>query len=287
MRVQQSSKAECKTMIERGDKLSVMWQCHLLKLLRSTDYRWSRPVLTCDLELMRRIDDLPLAYPWMVSRRTIYQPLRAGFPVCRDRVRQLMHGMGNYAVYRWPRTTIPASGHQINVCLLKDMVIVLPNQVWAADSAYLPMAHGVLYLAAIMNLHSHKVLSRRHFNSSTANVRGGALDEALRRIGKPEIFYTDQGSDLTGTECFGRLKGTGIRISMDGKGCWLDNEFIERLWRINYEEVYMRAYDAVAATPSGVGSYLGFYNSGRTQQALGGQSPDEVYFQTNGLMEAA
>jgi putative transposase len=275
-------------MIERGEKLSVTRQCELLKLPRSTVYHRPRPAATNDLALMRKIDELHLAWPWMGSRSIRDQLVRAGFPVCRDRVRRLMRKMGIHALYRRPRTTIPAAGQQVYPYLLKDLVIDQPNQVWAADITYLPMARGFLYLVAIMDWHSRKVLSWRLSNTLTADFCVEALDEALRRFGPPEIFNTDQGSQFTGADFIGRLKEAGVRISMDGKGRWLDNVFIERLWRsVKYEEVYLNAYDSVADTKSGLLRYFGFYNTTRTHQALGGRTPDEVYFQTSGLREAA
>lgn len=275
-------------MIERGARLSVTRQCELLKLPRSTVYHRPRPAARSDLALMRKIDELHLAWPWMGSRSIRDQLVRAGFPVCRDRVRRLMRQMGIHAVYRRPRTTIPAPGQQVYPYLLKDLVIDRPNQVWAADITYLPMARGFLYLVAIMDWHSRKVLSWRLSNTLTADFCVAALDEALRRFGPPEIFNTDQGSQFTGSEFIGRLKGAGVRISMDGKGRWLDNVFIERLWRsVKYEEVYLNAYDSVADARSGLQRYFGFYTTTRTHQALGSRTPDEVYFQTSGLREAA
>lgn len=275
-------------MIEHGGKLSVTRQCQWLKLPRSTVYHRPRPAATNDLELMRKIDELHMAWPWMGSRSIRDQLVRAGFPVCRDRVRRLMRKMGIHAVYRRPRTSIPAPGHQIYPYLLKDLAIERPGQVWSADITYLPMARGFLYLVAIMDWHSRKVLSWRLSNTLTADFCVEALDEALRRFGPPEIFNTDQGSQFTGSAFTGRLKDAGVRISMDGTGRWLDNVFIERLWRsVKYEEVYLRAYDTVSDARSGLKRYFSFYNSIRTHQALGSRTPDEVYFQTSGLREAA
>jgi putative transposase len=275
-------------MIERGARLSVMRQCELLKLPRSTVYHRPRAAATNDLELMRKIDELHLAWPWMGSRSIRDQLVRAGFPVCRDRVRRLMRKMGIRAVYRRPCTTIPAPGQQVYPYLLKDLTIDRPNQAWAADITYLPMARGFLYLVAIMDWYSRKVLSWRLSNTLTADFCVAALDEALRCFGPPGIFNTDQGSQFTGSEFIGRLKEAGVRISMDGKGRWLDNVFIERLWRsVKYEEVYMNAYDSVADARSGLQRYFGYYNTTRTHQSLGSRTPDEVYFQTSGLREAA
>ena len=275
-------------MIEQGARLSVTRQCTLLQLPRSTFYHRPRPASTHDLELMRRIDELHLAWPWMGSRSIRDQLVLSGFPVCRDRVRRLMRKMSIHAVYRRPRTSIPAPGHKIYPYLLKDLVIDRPNQVWCADITYLPMARGFLYLVAVMDWHSRKVLAWRLSNTLTADFCVEALDEAMRRFGAPEIFNTDQGSQFTGKEFIDRLKDAGIRISMDGKGRWLDNVFIERLWRsVTYPEVYLRADDSVADARSGLNPYFAFYNSHRTHPAPGIGTPDEVYFQTYGLREAA
>jgi putative transposase len=233
-------------MIEHGGKLGVTRQCQLLQLPRSTVYHRPRPAATNDLELMRRIDELHLAWPWMGSRSIRDQLVWAGFPVCRDHVRRLMRKMGIHAIYRPPR------------------------------------------LVAIMDWHSRMVLSWRLSNTMTADFCVEALDEALLRFGPPEIFNTDQGSQFTGSAFTDRLKDASVRISMDGKGRWLDNVFIERLWRsVKYEEVYLRAYDTVAEARSGLTRYFGLCNSIRTHPALGSRTPDEVYFQTSGLREAA
>jgi putative transposase len=233
-------------MIERGEKLSVRRQCELLKLPRSTVYHRPRSASTSDLDLMRNIDELHLAWPWMGSRSIRDHLVRAGFPVCRDRVRRLMRKMGIHAICRPPRPV------------------------------------------AIMDWHSRKVLSWRLSNTLTADFCVEALDEALRRFGPPGIFNTDQGSQFTGSAFTDRLKDAGVRISMDGKGRWLDNVFIARLWRsVKYEEAYLWAYDTVADARSGLQRYFGVYNTTRTHQALGGQTPDEVYFQTSRLREAA
>lgn len=275
-------------MIEHGGELSVTRQCRLLELPRSTVYHRPQPAATRDLELMRRIDELHMAWPWMGSRSIRDQLVRAGFPVYRDRVRRLMRKMGIHAVYRRPRTSVPAPGHKIYPCLLKDLAIDRPNQVWCADITFLPMARGFLYLVAIMDWYSRKVLAWRLSNTMTADFCVEALDEALRRFGPPEIFNTDQGSQFTGADFIDRLKAANIRISMDGKGRWIDNVFIERLWRsVKYEEVYLRAYDSGTDARSGLTRYFGFYNTTRTHQALGSLTPYEVYFQTSGLREAA
>lgn len=275
-------------MIECGHRLSVARQCELLALPRSTFYY--RPVATPaeELELMRRIDELHLLYPWMGSRSLRDQLARQGIPISRDRVRRLMRKMGIHAVYRRPRTTIPERGHKVYPYLLRDRVIDQPDQVWCADVTYLPMARGFLYLVAVMDWHSRKVLAWRLSNTLTADFCIEALQEALARFGAPGIFNTDQGSQFTSEAWTAVLKAAGVAISMDGKGRWMDNVFIERLWRtLKYEEVYLRAYDTVAEARAGIGRYFAFYNASRTHQALGRRTPDEVYYQFDGLGKAA
>jgi putative transposase len=266
----------------------VAHQCELLALSRSTLYY--RPVAAPpeELALMRRIDALHLAHPWMGSRCMRDQLIRAAIPISRDRVRRLMRKMGIHAIYRKPRTTIPEQGHKVYPYLLRDLVIERPNQVWAADVTYIPMARGFLYLVAVMDWYSRKVLAWRLSNTMTADFCVEALEEALAPFGPPEIFNTDQGSQFTSQAFTGTLKTAGVAISMDGKGRWMDNVFIERLWRtVKYEEIYLRAYDTVTEASAGIGWYLDFYNARRTHQALGRLTPDEVYFQSNGLRKAA
>jgi len=275
-------------MIKSGHRLSVTSQCRLLSLPRSTFYHRAQPTPARELELMRRLDELHLQFPWMGSRSLRDQLGRAGFAVSRDRVRRLMRRIGIRAVYRRPRTTIPEQGHRIYPYLLGGLSIDRPNQVWAADITYLPMARGFVYLVAIMDWHSRRVLSWRLSNTMTADFCVEALEEALARYGRPEIFNTDQGSQFTSSAFTEVLQAAGVAISMDGKGRWLDNVFIERLWRsVKYEEVYLRAYDTVAHARDGLKRYFAFYNARRTHQSLDRRTPDEVYFQTDGLWEAA
>ncbi len=275
-------------MIDREHRLSVAHQCELLALSRSTLYY--RPVAAPpeELALMRRLDALHLAHPWMGSRCIRDQLIRAAIPISRDRVRRLMRKMGIHAIYRKPRTTIPEQGHKVYPYLLTKLVIERPNQVWAADVTYIPMARGFLYLVAVMDWYSRKVLAWRLSNTMTADFCVEALEEALARFGPPEIFNTDQGSQFTSQAFTGTLKTAGVAISMDGKGRWQAFVFIERLRRtVKYEEIYLRAYDTVTEASAGIGWYLDFYNARRTHQALGRLTPDEVYFQSNGLRKAA
>ena len=275
-------------MIEHADKLSVTRQCQLLWLPCSTVYHRPRPAATRDLELLCKIDELHLTWPWMGSHSIRDQLVRAGFPVCCDRIRRLMRRMGIHAVCRTPWATIPMLGRKIYHYLLKDLVIERPNQVWAADITFLPMARGFLYLVAIMDWHSHQVLSWRFSDTLTADFCVEALDEALGRFAPPTIFNADQGSQFTRSAFTDRLQEASVRISMDGKARWLDNVFIEWLWRsVKYEEVYLRAYHTVADARSGLKRYFGFYDSIRTRLALGGRMPDEVHFQIRWLRKAA
>jgi len=280
--------AERQAMIDRDHPLSVVRQCQLLALSRSTVYY--QPVATPpeELALMRRIDELHLQFPWMGSRSLRDQFNRAGISISRDRVRRLMRQMGLHAVYRKPRTTVPQPGHTIYPYLLRDRVIERPNQVWCADVTYIPMARGFIYVVAVMDWYSRKVLAWRLSNTMTADFCVEALTEALAHFGPPELFNTDQGSQFTSVAFTDVLLNAGIHISMDGKGRWLDNVFIERLWRtLKYEEIYLSAYDTVADASAGIGRYLDFYNSRRPHQTLGRRTPDEVYFQPGGLRKAA
>ena len=224
----------------------------------------------------------------MGSRSLRDQLQLRGFSVSRDRVRRLMRKIGIRAIYRKPRTTIPEKGHKVYPYLLAGLTIDRPNQAWAAEITYLPMARGFVYLVAIMDWHSRRVLSWRLSNTMTADFCVEALEEALSRYGTPDIFNTDQGSQFTSSAFTDVLKASGVAISMDGKGRWMDNVFIERLWRsVKYEEVYLRAYDTVAHARAGLDRYFAFYNARRTHQALDRRTPDEVYFKIEGLREAA
>jgi putative transposase len=274
-------------MIARNHRLSVARQCELLALPRSTFYYQPAGVPGRDLALMRQLDELHLEHPWMGSRSLHDQLRRAGFSLSRDRVRRLMRKMGIHALYRKPRTTIPEQGHKVYPYRLHGLAIDRPNQVWAADITYVPMARGFLYLVAVMDWHSRKVLAWRLSNTLTADFCVEALQEALSHYGPPQIFNTDQGSQFTSEVFTSALRTAGVEISMDGKGRWMDNVFIERLWRsVKYEEIYLKAYETVAQARVGLGTYFDFYIR-RTHQALGRLTPDEVYFQTDALRRAA
>jgi putative transposase len=266
-------------MIERGVKLSVKRQCELLGLNRSGVYYTPRPAPEEDLRLMRRIDELHLQHPFYGSRRIAKQLAREGIEVGRLHVATLMRRMGIEALYRKPRTSIPAREAAIHPYLLEGVAIERPNQVWASDITYLPMAHGFLYLVAIMDVMSRKVLAWKLSNTLTADFCTAALEEALARFGRPEIFNTDQGAQFTSEEWLDVLKRAGVRISMDGKGRWIDNVFIERLWRsVKYEEVYLHAYRNGSEARQQLSTYFYFYNRRRLHQSLDYRTPDEVYF---------
>ncbi len=230
-----------------------------------------------NLELMRLIDRQYLERPFYGSRRMTAWLRNQGYRVNRKRVRRLMGIMGLRAIYRRPRTSQPAPGHQVYPYLLSDVAITRPNQVWTADITYIPMARGFLYLVAIMDWYSRYVLAWRLSNTLEADFCVEALEEALR-TGVPEIFNTDQGAQFTSQTFTGLLEQHGVRVSMDGKGRYTDNLFIERLWRsLKYEEVYLKAYAGGKEARAGIRGYFDFYNLERPHQALGYQTPAEVF----------
>jgi putative transposase len=266
-------------MIERGSELAVTRQAQLLGLSRSSVYYTPRPLSARDLQLMRRIDELHLEWPFYGSRKLARELCKEGHDVGRRHVTTLMRRMGIEALYRRPRTSLPARGAAIYPYLLSGLAIERPNQIWASDITYLPMAHGFLYLVAILDVYSRKVLSFRLSNTLTADFCVEALDDALSKFGRPGIFNTDQGSQFTSDEWIQRLKDADVSISMDGKGRWIDNVFIERLWRsVKYEEVYLHAYANGTEARTALSRYFGFYNARRSHQALEYRTPDEVYF---------
>ncbi|HUA24329.1 MAG TPA: IS3 family transposase [Steroidobacteraceae bacterium] len=266
-------------MIDRGTALSVKRQCELLDLNRTGVYYTPRPVPEKDLKVMRRIDELHLRWPFYGARRLARELAKQGFEVGRLHVATLMRRMGIEARYRKPRTSIPAREGSIYPYLLSGLAIERPNQVWATDISYIPMAHGFLYLTAILDIFSRKVLAWRLSNTLTTDFCLEALEEALARYGTPEIFNSDQGAQFTSEDWLDRLKATGCRISMDGKGRWIDNVFIERLWRsVKYEDVYLHAYRDGREARERLTVYFSFYNHQRGHQSLEYRTPDEVYF---------
>lgn len=266
-------------MIERGNEVPVTRQAQLLQLSRSSVYYQVRPISDRDLTLMRRIDELHLQLPYYGSRKLAKQLRREGHEVGRRHVTTLMRRMGIEALYRKPRTSIPAREAAIYPYLLSGLRIERPNQVWSSDITYLPMAHGFMYLVAILDVASRKVLSFRLSNTMTADFCVEALEEAMSKFGRPEIFNTDQGSQFTSEQWIKVLKDAGVAISMDGKGRWIDNVFIERLWRsVKYEEVYLHAYTNGTEARSGLARYFSTYNAVRLHQCLQYSTPDEAYF---------
>jgi putative transposase len=275
-------------MIIREHDLAITKQAEVLNISRGSVYYLPRPVSAIDLEIMRRLDRLHLEFPFAGSRMLRGLLADEGCEVGRRHVKTLMKRMGIEALYRRPRTTQPEPGHKIYPYLLRGMEIVRPNQVWAMDITYIPMARGFVYLAVVLDWFSRRVLSWRLSITMEAAFCVETLEDALARHGKPDIFNTDQGSQFTGTAFTGVLANNGIAISMDGKGAWRDNVFVERLWRsVKYEEVYLRAYDSVGEARASIGRYLSFYNGRRPHSGLDGTTPDQAYFNSLPLRSAA
>jgi putative transposase len=265
-------------MINRTHALPVVRQCQLLGLSRSTAYYQPTPVSATELALMRRIDELHLAHPF-AGARMLRDLLRGeGHTIGRKRVRTLMTRMGINAVYRKPCTSHRHPAHTVYPYLLRNLTITRSNHVWAADITYIPMKRGFVYLFAVLDWASRRVLAWRLSNTLTTASCIEAVQEALVSYGNPDIFNTDQGCQFTSQEFTELLKDQGIQISMDGKGCWRDNVFVERLWKsIKYEEVYLHAYEAVSAAQRSLERYLTFYNQTRPHRALDGRTPNGVY----------
>ena len=275
-------------MIDPTHGLPVTRQCQLVALPRSTVYYTPQPVAAEDLALMRQIDAWHLEHPFAGSRMLRDLLRLHGRIVGRKHVATLMRRMGLVALYRPPRTTQPHPGHQGFPYLLRDLEIDRPNQVWAMDLTYLPMRHGFLYLVAVLDWATRRVLAWRLSNTMTTDVCLAALEAAIRGHGCPGILNTDQGSQFTSTAFVQLVQQHGIRLSMDGKGAWRDNLFVERLWKsVKYEEVYLHAYDSVAEAHQGLARYFTFYNSGRPHAALDSRTPDMVYFGVPLQREAA
>ena len=266
-------------MIDRNHRLPVSRQCQVLGLPRSTAYYQPVPVSVEELALMRRIDELHLEIP-SAGSRTLRTFLRKdGHRLGRQRVRRLMRKMGLEAIYRKPNLSRRHAAHPIYPYLLRHLRIDRSNQVWATDITYIPMRRGFVYLVAIMDWYSRRVLAWRLSNTLSTDFCVEALEEAIARYGAPEIFNTDQGCQFTSAEFTDVLKARDIRISMDGKGCWRDNVFIERLWRtVKYEEVYLKAYDTVSAAKASLGTFFDYYNRRRPHQSLDDKTPDIIYF---------
>jgi putative transposase len=266
-------------MIDREHDLALTRQAKILKLSRSSLYYRPRPVPPSDLAIMRRIDELHLDYPFAGSRMLRDLLRGEGVAIGRQRVARMMKRMGVEALYRRPNTSKPTPGHKIYPYLLRCVAVERPNQVWAMDITYIPMARGFVYLAAVVDWFSRRVLAWRVSITMEVAFCLEAVEEALARHGRPEIFNTDQGSQFTGQDFTGLLLDNAIAISMDGKGAWRDNVFVERLWRsVKYEEVYLRAYDSVGEARTSIGRYLDFYNRKRPHSSLDARTPDHAYF---------
>jgi len=266
-------------MIARGHELPLTRQAAALKLSRSGLYYRARPVAPADLAVMRRIDELHLDYPFAGSRMLRDLLRGEGIEIGREHVATMMKRMGIEAIYRRPNTSKPAPGLKIYPYLLRKLAVVRPNQVWAMDITYIPMARGFVYLAAVVDWFSRRVLAWRVSITMELAFCLEAVEEALAKYGRPEIFNTDQGSQFTSAAFTGLLLDNFIAISMDGKGSWRDNVFVERLWRsVKYEEVYLKAYDSVSQARTSIGRYLDFYNRKRPHSSLDARTPDRAYF---------
>lgn len=259
-------------------RLSLRRQCRLLSLSRSTLYYAPVGESAANLELMALIDRQFLETPWYGSRQMARWLQRQGHAVGRHRVRRLMRKMGLTPIYQPPKTSQPHPEHKVHPYLLKDMTIDRPNQVWCADITYIPMRRGFLYLVAIMDWATRKVLAWRLSNTMEADFCVEALEEAMARYGRPEIFNTDQGSQFTSLDFTGALKDAEVKISMDGRGRWIDNRFIERLWRsLKYECVYLHAFETGSEARRGIGGWIDHYNRERPHSGIGGLTPNEAY----------
>lgn len=266
-------------MIDPEHDLPIKQQAEVLDISRSTVYYEPRPISEEDLWLMRHIDELHLNYPFAGSRMLRGLLWQQGLEVGRRHIKTLMKRMGIEAIYRKPNTSKPAPGHKIYPYLLRDLAVTRPNQAWAMDITYVPMAHGFVYLAAVVDWFSRRVLAWKLSITMETSFCIEALEEALSKNEKPKIFNTDQGSQFTSDDFTGLLRKNGIDISMDGKGRWRDNVFVERVWKsIKYEEVYLHAYETVQEARTSIGKYLEFYNSIRPHSSLNGFTPNQVYF---------
>lgn len=267
-------------MVDRKDPLPVKHQCTLLDLPRSTFYHTSKPVSEEELALMKLIDKCHLKYPFYGSRRIRDWLMDQGYVVNRKKVQRLMRVLGLATRYPKRKLSQPNQAHKVYPYLSKDLVIDRTNQVWSTDITYIPMAKGFVYLVAVIDWYSRRVLSWRLSNTMDTGFCVDALEEAIAQNGAPEIFNTDQGSQFTSEDFTNVLKNHDIRISMDGKGRWVNNVFVERLWRsVKYEEVYLKAYDSVTDARASLKAYFNFYNTERWHQSLDRVTPDEVYLQ--------
>ena len=275
-------------MIDREHDLPLTKQAKTLNISRRSLYYVPELVRPADLALMRQMDELHLEFPFAGSRMLCDLLAADGSKVGRRHVTTLMRKMGIEAVYRRPNTSKTAPGHKIFPYLLRGLTIDRPNQVWSTDITYIPMARGFVYLCAVMDWFARRILAWRLSNAMESEFCAEVLEDALAKYGRPEIFNSDQGSQFSGTAFTGVLIKNEIAISMDGKGAWRDNVFVERFWRsIKYEEVYLRAYEDVPEARQSIGRYLDFYNSRRPHTALDRRTPDQAYFNPLPLRTAA
>lgn len=275
-------------MIDRQHGLPITRQAEALNISRGSVYYLPHPVPQRDLALMRRMDELHMDHPFAGARMLCGLLNGEGFTIGRKHTAALMKKMGICAIYRKPNTSKPEPGHKVYPYLLRAMKVERANQAWAMDITYIPMAKGFVYLACVLDWHTRRVLSWRLSITMEAEFCIEAVKEALEKYGVPDIFNTDQGSQFTSEAFTTVLLDRGIAISMDGKGAWRDNVFVERLWRsVKYEEVYLKAYASVAEARDGIGKYLTFYNTRRPHQALDGKTPDQAYFTPLQLPAAA
>ena len=269
-------------MIDRTHKLPVVRQVQLLDLSRSSVYYLPQPTSDNDLRLMRRIDELHLESPFAGARMLRDMLRLEEVEVGRKHVSTLMKKMGIEAIYRKANASRRNQAHRIYPYLLRQLTIDRPNQVWAMDTTYIPMQKGFVYLSAVLDWATRRVLAWRLSNTLTADPCVEVLEEAILKYGPPEIMNTDQGSQFTSSAFIRVLEQNGIQISMDGKGCWRDNVFVERLWKsVKYEEVYLRGYDTVSVARQALAKYFDFYNRRRPHSTLDGMTPDTAYFNLN------
>jgi len=275
-------------MIDRTHQLPVTRQAELLNVSRGSVYYLPKPMGDADLKLMRRIDELHLEHPFAGSRMLRDLLRQEGVHVGRKHVATLMRKMGIEALYRRPNTSRKHPDHPIYPYLLRHLAVTRPNQVWAMDITYIPMRKGFVYLAAVIDWCSRKVLSWRVSITMETDFCIEAVEEAIHRYGTPDIFNTDQGSQFTSEAFTGLLKQHGIRISMDGQGAWRDNVFVERLWKsVKYEEVYLKAYNTVSEARTSIGKYFEFYNRRRPHSSLDRMTPEQFYFNQRPQPKAA
>nr|WP_321857309.1 IS3 family transposase [Paraburkholderia tropica] len=287
-RAQQGGIAGRKAMIDRDHALPVAQQARLVGISRSSAYYQSRGVSEADLKLMRRIDELHLEHPFAGARMLARLLRREGIKVGRRHVSTLMKRMGVEALYRKPNTSRKHAAHRIWPYLLRNRKIDRANQVWALDTSYIPMARGFVYLTAVVDWASRRVLAHRVAITLESCHAVEALEEAFAKYGLPEIVNTDQGSQFTATEFTDAVLRRSVLLSMDGKGAWRDNVFVERVWRsVKYEEVYLKAYDSVSHARRSIGNYLSWYNQNRPHSRLADQTPDEAYFATLPAIKSA